>query len=594
MANSSLSLVNLDVLSLEADYKAFMRGQTAYRDYDYDGSNMAAFIRVLGYNTFKNAFYLNMTLSEGFLDTAQTRASLISHAKELNYTPRSALSAVANVQISFQGKSPTYVIPKGSTFSSVVRNQSQVFSIPNTLLLTSSNGYFNTTTPIYEGPFVADSYVINYSDDTQRILLTNPNVDTSSLTVVVYENGAVDGVPYTRATTLLDIDETDKVYFLQLAETNQYEVIFGDDVIGYRPGDGATVVLDYRITRGINGNGAKSFTPDFAIGNDVSNVSIVAVSVAADGAPAESDDSIRYYAPRHFQVQERAVTSSDYEVLLRTQFPEIAAVSVFGGEELNPPRYGKVVVAVDINNVDGIPTSKRDEYYSFLKARCGLTITPIFVEPQYTYLSIKTAVLYNVNVTTVTPENLGSLVLQSILSYASAKLNDFEATMRYSRLVEAIDATDPSMVGNQTRVRVYKKLVAPKGQAISGMTVNFKMPLFTGYSESGTTFPTTDIRTVTSQPFNSMGATVFLTDDGSGILWLAQSQGSQVQLMQKVGTVNYDTGTCLITNVQVDGYDGSTLKLYAMTASQDVQSGSDTILSVEAAEVQVSVTPVRQ
>jgi hypothetical protein len=594
MANSSLSLTSLDTKQLAEDFKAFMKTQPAYRDYDYEGSNISAIIRLLAYNTFKNSFFLNMTLSEGFLDTAQTRPSLISHAKELNYVPRSMRSARSRVRVTFTGSEPTYLVEKGRTFSTVVRNQQHIFSVPEALLLTSSTGEFSAETDLYEGPFVADSYTVDWSDETQRLVLTNPSVDTRSLTVVVYEDGDVDGTPYTRAATLLDVDENSKVYFLQAAETGQYEVVFGDNVVGRRPADGATVILDYRVTRGEPGNGAKVFTPDFTIGLGVTNLKITTVDVAEGGAAAETEESIRYYAPRHFQTQERAVSAGDYEVLLRTQFPEIAAVSVFGGEEVEPPQFGKVIVALDISNVDGIPDGKRDEYYTFLKRRCGLTIKPVFVEPKYTYLSIVSRVLYNINVTTLTPENIGAMVLNDVMAYADDVLNDFNSTMRFSRVTGVIDDADRSIVGNQTIVQIYKKVAINKGAQVSGISVDFAMPLYDGYPSSGLVFPSGDKRTIVSQPFIQSGSTVFLTDDGDGGLWVAQSQGASTRLVQRVGTVNYSTGRVLIETLVADSFDGATLKLYAVPAELDVTSGRDTILAVESAEVRLSVTAVRE
>lgn len=593
MANSSLSLTSLDVDTLAADFKAFMRTQNAYRDYDYEGSNISAIIRLLAYNTFKNSFYLNMAVSEGFLDTAQTRSSLISHAKELNYVPRSIRSAKASVQLSFNGTQSTYLIEKGKTFSSVVRNHTHTFSVPDTMLLTSTNGHFTVNTDLYEGPYVKDSYVLNWSDETQRLVLKNANADTRSIVVAVYEDGDVDGVPYTKSSTLLDVNEFSKVYFLQLSESGQYEVVFGDNVVGRKPADGSTIVIDYRIARGDLANGAKIFTPDFTIGEGVSNVRVTTVGVADGGAPAETGESIRYYAPRHFQVQERAVSAGDYEVLLRSEFPEIAAVSVFGGEEVEPPMFGKVLVAVDISNVDGIPDSSRDRYVEFLKRRVGLTIQPVLVEPKYTYLSIRTRVLYNINVTTITPDNLSALVLADVLAYADNTLNDFNSTMRYSRLTGLIDDVDTSVVGNQTTVSIYKKVPLVKGQSNS-VTVDFAMPLYDGYPQASAVFPTADARTITSQSFTLNGGPVYLVDDGDGGLWVARSQGSQTQLVMRAGSVDYATGRLLITSLQVDGYDGGTLKVYAVPAELDVTSGRDTILAVESGEVRISVGAVRE
>jgi hypothetical protein len=592
--NASLSLTSLDVDTLQTALKAYMRSQDAFKDYDYEGSNMSALIRLLAYNTYLNNFYLNGVHTESFLDSAQLRSSVVSIAKELNYTPRSARSARAQITLTFNGSDSSYLIEKGSSFSSVVKSSGMTFTFPDPILATSSNGFFSVNTYLYEGAYVADSYVVDYSDETQRFVLTNPEVDTTSLTVVVYEDGDITGTTYSRRTTLLDLDEADEVYFLQAAETGQYEVVFGDGVVGTRPADGSTVVFDYRVTRGEAGNGAKVFSIDFEIGDGVSNVRTTTVATAADGAPAETIPSIKYYAPRHFQVQERAVTASDYEVLLRTEFPEIQSVSVYGGEEADPPQYGRVIVALDIEDVDGIPDAKKREYENFLRRRCGLTIRPILVEPAYTYLSIRALVSYNINVTTLTPENLAAVILTEVESFAAEFLNDFNATMRFSKLVAHIDAADDSIVGNQTEVLVYKKVDVRKQNIVQVFDIDFGMPLYDGYPESGTSFPTRDRRTLRSQDFILAGSLAFLTDDGDGNVWVGREQGDSTILFQKVGTIDYGTGAVSVSNFQVDSYDGNSLKLYAKTAEQDVVSSRDTILSVESDEILITVEVTRE
>lgn len=594
MANSSISLVSLDVPTLEASLKSFMRAQPLFRDYDFDGSNLAALIRLLSYNTHLNAFYLNMVHSEGWNDSAQTRGSIVSHAKELNYVPRSARSARARLSLSFSGTEPSYVIEKGKTFSAIIKNRGVIFSIPETSILTSSNGTFSFETDVYEGRYVSDSHVVNYSDEAQRFLLSNPSVDSRSLVVVVYEDGQVSGMSYSRATTLLDLDGTSRVYFLQATETGQYEVIFGDSVIGRRPADGATVILDYRVTGGKEGNGARAFSIDFGIGEGSSNVRVSTVSAAEGGDGPESIESIRYYAPRHFQVQERAVTALDYAILLKTQFPEIRAVSSYGGEDAVPPKYGKVIVAVDVTNVDGIPQSKRDEYYDFLKRRAGLTIEPVIVEPEYTFVSIRSEVLYNINLTTISPENVGAIVTDAVLTYADEFLNDFDVVLRYSRLVGLIDDSHLSIVGNQTSVEIYKK-VTLDAEVPQTFGIDFGMPLYDGYPQSGTVFPIGDLRTIRSAPYAVASENRYVTDDGDGNLWEAVDRGASTILIKKLGSVDYSTGSLLVSGLLADRLiGGSDLKVYARPAELDFEATRRTILTTESDEIRISVEATRE
>lgn len=590
-ANASLSLTSLDVPTIEDSLRTFLSSQSQFKDFDFAGSNISALVRILALNAWRTNFYLNMVNAEGFLDSAQTLGAVLSHAKELNYTPRSSRSARANITLTWTGTQPSYTIQKGQTLSSIVDGVGLTFSIPQTSVVSGVANTFSLTTDVYEGRYLSDAYVMDSSDETQRLILSSNTVDTTSLTVVVYQDGSVAGDTYALSTTLLDIDDSSKVYFLQRAETGQYEVIFGDGVSGYRPPDGSTVILDYRAAvSGAGGNGARVFTRDFTIGDGVSNARVVTNSYSVDGDGPEGIESIRYFAPRHFQVQERAVTSSDYRVMLKEAFPEIRAVSAYGGETVDPPQYGRVMVAVDVSDVDGIPDSKRDEYRSFLVSRAAMT--PVIVEPQYTYVSIDSTVFYNLNLTTLSPENIEAIVRSAISSYADANLDDFGETLRYSRLSTLIDESHVSIVGNQTDVLVYKKI--PLGRGTQSLTFSFGVPLYQAYPEASKSFPSTNERTLHSDPFTGSGSTKFVVDDGAGNLWTASTKASVTALLQRCGTIDYSTGTVSLTNLTVDGYTGPALSFYVRTATDDVETAADTILSLEDSAVRVSVTPVRE
>ena len=588
MANSSLSLLELDVPALESSLRDFMRSQTVFRDYDWEGSNLSALIRLLAVNTYKNAWYTHMLMSEGFLDSAQTRSSVMSHAKELNYSPRSARSAKARVRISFSGTETVYVIEKGRTMTSVVNNRGLIFSVPETLMVSSSNGSFTVDTDLYEGQYVKESYVFNRTDESQRIFLSNPQVDTRSLSVVVYEDGASEGRSYKLATSLLDVKSDSLVFFLQASELGKYEVIFGDGVIGARPPDGSTVILDYRVTNGVAGNGARIFNRDFGLGEGATNVTVTTLEEAADGAEPESIDSIKYYAPRHFQAQERAITPQDYAIMLKGAFPEIRAVSAYGGEDATPPQYGKVIVAVDVAGVDGIPQSKEQEYRDFLKSRASITIEPVIVRPSYSYLRIRSRVLYNINVSTLSPQTIETLVVQSILDYADENLNDFDSLIRYSRLVSLIDDSHRSIVGNSTELEIYKKVPVESG-TVHSFTVDFKTPLLSSESESYT-----GQRTLRSGFFKTSSDTRYLVDDSRGGVWTATDRGGQRVLIQRVGSVDYATGLVRVAGVKIDQYEGADLKVFARPLDLDVSVSGDVILQVEADEISIAVESVRE
>lgn len=593
-SNTSLNLTALDFDTLKASFINFMRSQDEFKDYDYAASNMNVLMDLLAYNTHLVAFYTNMELAESFLDSAQLKSSVISHAKELNYVPRSARSAEANVQIQFTGPQSTYLLQKGQSFSTTIKSNTYSFTISDNMLLTSTNNYFSANISLFEGVYFYDTYTLNASDPTQRLVITNDNVDVSSLTVVVYENNNIVGIPYKQATTLLGLKAINKVFFVQQAENEQYEILFGDGVIGYRPTDGSTVSINYRITNGVAGNGAKVFTINFNPGptQDATNVNVATIAVSGGGADAEDIESIRYYAPRAFQIQERATSANDYAIMLRTQFPEITAISTYGGEELNPPQFGHVAIAIKIEDVDGLPDSKIQSYKTFLSDKTSLTVRPIFIAPEFSYIAVRSTVNYNINLTALTPDNIRTLVILSIQAYAQNNFGNFAARFRYSRFCSMIDTTDISIVGNETETLLYRK-ISPNLSTISKFDINFGMPLQKGMVQPGN-IADVNFHSVFSSNFLLNGAQTRFEDDGQGNLFIVSSINGTEQFVNKVGSVDYETGMVRLVNFIVDEYDGTAIKIYVRTREKDVLENQATILDIEGGEIQVTVDTVRE
>jgi hypothetical protein len=597
MANNVINLIGLDFDNLKGGFIDYLKSQQQFKDYDFAGSNMNVLLDVLSHNTFKNAFYLNMVASEAFLDSAQLRESVVSHAKELNYVPRSARSAKATLRYQFTNNSITSIeIPKGTTYTTTVGFNMLTFMTNERRVISSPTGEYDFTIEVYEGQYVSDSFLVDDTLTDQRFILSNEMIDTTSLAVRVYENDGTDIIDYTLSTTLLDVTSNSKVYFLQAAERGKYEIIFGNDIIGRKPKNRAIVVVEYRVTKGEDGNEATKFTLAEDIPG-IKNATPVVYSDTVDTSPTslggalpETIESIRFNAPRHFQIQERAVTVSDYEVMMKQKFPEINAISVYGGETVNPPRYGKVFVAVDIADVDGLPTSKKNEYYNFLKTRTPLSIDPIITEPDMLYYSVTSNVKYNVNVTEKRKEDIKSLVTTNIKNYNEANLNDFNATLYYSKLLCAIDDSDPSIISNDTTVLLYKKII-PK----TGTLNNFNIELYTallGSNELEDVHSIEALHSIRSTPFIYNGDLVTFGDDGKGYMTLAKTTGDMHTIVARVGTVNYDTGSISINNVRIDSFFGDSIKIYALPKSKDISSNKNIILTVEDNEIKVSVTQV--
>ena len=613
MSNSSINLVNLDFNTLKSSLRTYLSSQDQFKDYNFDGSAMSVLLDVLSYNTYKNAFYLNMIGAEGFLDSAQMRGSIFSHAKELNYLPRSVRSSVANVTISFtaSGVNQPYVIRKGETFSTIVKQNSYVFSVSSDQILSSANSTYTATFDIHEGSYITDSYIMGDGDISQSFPISNLGVDTDSISVLVYEHSASTPRTYSKATSLLGLNSQSKVYFVQPSSTGKYEIVFGDDIMGKRPSAGSTIVLDYRVTAGSDANGAKDFIINFdptGLGELTSSVSVVTNLYSPDtvgaysvnGAEAESIESVRYYAPRHFQTQERAITTNDYETILKMQYPEIGAISVYGGEDAVPPRYGKVFVAVDIKNVDGLPESKKREYYNFLKSRMPLSIDPIFIQPQFTYVQVNSKVKYNINNTTRTPSNLNSSITLAITEFATKYLNNFRAALYYSKLTSEIDAVDDSIVSNQTDLFVYKRL-NPALDRPQNLVIDFNIPLKKTYYvldkvSSGRQLTQGDIESAHSVHSSLIiynGTKCELEDNGAGIVRLVKKQQNEHVVIKNVGTVDYDTGRILLNNFSLDSYEGNYFKIFVTPRNKDIVINKNEILYIESSDINLNIEAVR-
>lgn len=592
-ANSSIILSNMDFDTHKNTLKQYLKSQDRFKDYDFEGSNMNVLLDLLSYNTFHNAFYLNMIGNEMFLDTAQIRDSVISHAKELNYTPRSFKSAEAGVSIvivSNDTAKRTIAIPKGTSFTSRYGNRNYTFTTSENIVLSdftlntnNSVTFTGNNITLYEGYYINDTFTYTADSREQRFILTNKNVDISSISVTVIENVGANTLTYTRATSLFGIDATSQVYFIQGCENDSYEILFGDNITGRAPLDNSVISIEYRVSNGQLPNGCNSFFPDTTIDGE-SNINVYVASPAAGGSVSESIESIKYNAPRHFTTQERAVTTEDYENLLKQNYPEINTVSAYGGENLDPPHFGKVFIAVDLVEVDGVPTVKKDEYYRFLKPRSPVSIDPVFVDPEYTYLGITSTVKYNINTSKLTNDDIKTLVTTAIINYAQANLNNFNRVFRYSKIVNAIDSTQSAIISNETYVKVIK-VIKPEIGIASTFDVNFQIPLDTSLSVAGGGYA------VQSSRFTFNNQKVTLQDDGLGTVNLVSINTNQV--LTNVGTVNYETGLIQLSNFKITSFEGAGIKVYVVPRNKDIQTINNVILNIIEEDINLTIVPVR-
>lgn len=570
-------------------------------DVNFDGATISVILDVLAYNTYQNAFYLNMVGSEMFLDTAQQRDSVVLRAKELNYVPRSFRSATANVNlvVSNVPNNPLLLtLPAGTSFTGKAGSNSYTFVTDTNVVInanTDGNFYINDL-QIFEGTLVTDSFIVQPYTSTsyQPFTLSNPTIDTQSLIVVSIENNGANTIPYFVSTSLLDLTGSSTVYFIQGGDNSQYQIIFGDNVVGRRPADQATVIAQYRTTNGQLPNGISAFTLNGSIAGS-SNVVVTTVSPASGGDIGEDIDSIRYNAPRYYATQERAVTTADYESLLLSTYPEIEAISVYGGEDANPPQYGQVFIAMKIYNLDFLPQAKINEYSSFLTTRAVLNIPPNFVEPDYLYASVNSVVKYNINQTSLQLADIETAVISTIQTYSQTSLEDFNTSLLYSRFTSDIDATDPSIISNQTTYTLMKKLVPTIGVA-KNYTISFNNEIDVDLIQRPLIHPTLAEHYVESSYFTYNGIKVRMEDDSVGNLRIIQSQADGYDhtiLSSGFGTIDYANGIITISGFAPSAFEGDAIRIYAKPKTLDTMSSLNVIYEIPNDEISVTAVGVR-
>lgn len=602
MANTVLNLIDLDFDAYKAALKTYAKEQPLFKDYDFEASNMSVLNDLLAYNTYHNAFYLNMLFSEMFLDSAQLRNSISSHAKDLNYLPRSFRSAkvTVDIKITTDGSVSTVTIPKNQPFSTRVNSKTfQFVTDKNIVVATKTDNVFTANdVELYEGNYKVDTFYSNYAIERQRFILSDPTVDTTSLIVVVTDESGAKTYQY--AQSLLGLTADSEVFFLQPAEGDRYEIVFGNGIVGKKPKNGSTIYAEYRTCSGELPNGAYTFVSDRNIGK-FGDVTVTAktdstgtVIRASGGAVHETLDEVKFNAPRFYQTQERAVTTNDYEILLKQQYPEINAITAYGGEEESPPQYGKVFIAVDLYGFDGIPDYKKNQFSIWLKNKMPVTVEPVFIDPTFTFAKMDVNVVYNQNVTDLTSIDISTRVLNTIINYSATNLNKFKSIFRFSKLLTAVDDSHKSIVSSYSTFQPYKKIVPVLNQS-NDYQIKFFMKLKNDLPKLEAVHAIGQEKVVSSSVFTFEGKPCQIEDDNAGILRIVYSNKNDTQsVVQNIGTVNYETGELRIANLYVSDFLGDAIKIYVTPRSNDVQFGRSDYFEIKAEDVNITVTGVRE
>lgn len=595
MQNTAISLVSLDFDTLKSSLKTYLKTQDKFKDYDFDGSNMSVLLDILSYNTYKNVFYLNMIAAESFLDSAQLRDSVVSRAKELNYTPRSRKSAIAELNLQFaQTGLSTFTIPKGTRFSGQNSNSTYTFVTDSATVLYPSGGFFSVNNfPVYEGRYLSETFIFDYSVEKQRFLLSNEQIDSDSITVNVSEDSGVTYTEYVATNSLFDLTSSSTVYFTQAAENNKYELVFGDGILGKKPKDSAIVVVQYRVTNGAEGNGSTNFTLDDNLGtiNGLGSAITPTITVAAisyDGAERESIESIRYNAPRHYETQERAVTANDYRNLVLNQFTRIKTVNVYGGENIKDDvKYGKVFVVPITYSGTTVSESERTKIEKYLNDRSTIGISCTVLQPEYLYLVINTTVSYNTRITTLSAADVNAIVKNAIISYNQTDLNDFNIEFEYSSFTKMIDNSDNSITSNETTLQL-KKLYQPELNVSNYISVNFDNSVIPGtfissdFSSNGRTYAYTDYNPNLNTFSIVQEKNKTVIQNNVNTVYLVDKTIIGKQTYSSAGIIDYNNGIIDLNSIVVNSYlAGQGIEFYATPKNPNVYSKNNNLLSID-------------
>ena len=578
-------ITNLDFNETKEALKTFLKNQDRFKDFDYEGSNTNVLLDVLSYNTFYNNYYYNMMISEMFLDSASQRNSVLSHAKELNYMPtsRRSSSAKATINVTIPNLDSNYfVIPANTKFIGRCGNKTYNLLTDkayNAVRSTSNSSLYTVgNVDLFEGRMIQETLII---DNT---VLSNESIDTRSLTVTVNTD------TYTYRSDIFGVSSTDKVFYLQPENDGKYSIQFGQNKFGVQPTATDIIKAKYRVSSGPSANGINSLT----IGNfgGATSITITVTSATSGGSLAEDIESIRTFAPKAFQVQERAVTKRDYETLLRARFPNIQAISVYGGDEVSPPQFGKVIISVDVTGGEGAADYEIANFKNYLKDKTPLTIEPVFVVAKFLFVNASINIVYDPNTTTKSASQIQSEVNSGIIAYQNSNLNDFNKTLRQSRLAAFIDTIDGSIVSTDIVAKPIIEYVPTLNIATS--------PSFSFESELVKPYPFDAVEgfsifkpAVSSSKFTIEGSLVSAKDDGKGNIMLVTGDTSVESVFKSsVGTIDYTTGAIKLSNLSISSFQNKAIKFTANTVNKDIRPPKDRIIVIRGEDVLVTVSPL--
>ena len=578
-ANSTIRVTNLNFNQLKTNLKTFLKAKPEFTDYDFEGSALSNLIDLLAYNTYQQSVYVNMVGNEMFLDSAQIRNNVVARAKMLGYTPTSARGSQATLRVTVTPTSnlTSVTIASNTLFTSTIDGIQYKFTTDKPYVLLQSQGYNSNTVIIKEGEPVTQRYTVNTST-SQRFILDNDNVDTTSIKVSIQTSSAnTSKRTFTEATNIVDVQANSNVYFIQENEDGKYELLFGDGILGKAVDNGNIIITDYRVVNGSVTNGANNFVSPASIGGQ-SSFTVSVANTASIGANAESTSSIKFNAPKSFQRQNRAVIKNDYARTILAEAPDIEAVSVWGGEDNDPPIYGKVYIAAKPSGGNLLSDQRKAELVTLLQSKNVVTISPTFVDATYLYVVPSITVKYNVADTTLVAGQISDKVATAVVNFETASLTLFDKKFRESEFIADMVAADPSIVGANITYRMMKRF-SPNQNVTTSYSVAFNNGIHNPHpGHSGA---------VASTSFTFQNQTCFLDDDGNGILriYYLDSQNNKTYLNTSAGTVNYSSGLVTIKSVIIAS--SNTIEVSVKPAVNDINPTRNMLLLISKASIDV-------
>jgi len=593
--------VNLDFDEIKTSIRDYLRANTNFTDYDFEGSNLSIIIDALAYNTYITAYNTNMAANECFLDSSTLRENVVALARNIGYVPRSRRSARARISFTVDGliETSTLTINSGLICNGAGNNTNYIFSIPEDITVPVVNGVaeFNNV-EIYEGSYISQNFTVDTSLFNQRYILDNSSIDTSTIKVKVSPSASSSAVvTYKQIENIVGVTSTSSSYLLQEIEDERYELIFGDNVIGKKLSNDNLIEVTYIVTDGRDGNGASEFSFVGNITNqdgatiDAGLISLVSTDEKSrDGDEIESISSIKYYAPRIYSSQYRAVTASDYEAVLGYIYPNVESVTAFGGEEMSPPRFGKVFISVKPRNGDFLSDETKRELISRLKNYAVAGIVPEFIDLKYLYVELQANPYYNPSLND-DPDNLKTGISNALTQYSrSIDVNKFGGRFKYSKAVSLIDSIDSSITSNITLVTIRRNL-----KAVLGQFAQYEVCYGNMFHTQETSY------NIVSTGFTIEGVTgtVYLSDEvinreKGRIFFFTYTEGGVPNIVKKnAGTVDYMHGEILIDTVNILStvIANNVVEIQAIPHSNDIVGLRDLYVKFDMTNTTINMIP---